>query len=145
MENLENDFNPIGTEVAIDEQASKGQRVLAFLIDAIAVSVVGGLIGGILGNNNGAISSLISIGYFLTRDALPFLDGQSLGKKVLNLRAIDANTGEALTGNWATSAIRNISVVVPILNFIEMFVLLFGKDGNRLGDGWAKTTVVVTK
>ena len=84
---------------------------------------------------------LVTIAYFITRDALPFLDGQSIGKKALKLRAVDANTMAPLTNNWAASAVRNVVLYIPFFVFVELFVLISNKT-QRLGDQWAKTKVI---
>ncbi|MFU8780996.1 MAG: RDD family protein [Kiritimatiellia bacterium] len=121
-------------ETAVAQQdASMGNRIAAVLIDGLIagacaiVPIVGGLVG---------------MAYFLTRDALPFLDGQSLGKKALKLRAVDATTGQPLTNNWGPCIIRNIVLYIPFFFIVELIVLSNNKDGQRLGDQWAKTRVV---
>lgn len=112
--------------------ASVGNRVLAMLIDMI-IGMVVSLVP--------VIGWIVSIAYFITRDALPFLDGQSIGKKALKLRAVDANTGAPLTNNWGASAIRNVVLYIPFFVFVELFVLISNKT-QRLGDQWAKTKVI---
>ena len=88
-----------------------------------------------------------SAGYLLLRDSLPFLDGQSIGKKAINLRAVTED-GKSLSGNWNAGLIRNIPMVIPIFPLVELIVLLVNKDKpgglRRLGDQWAKTKVVTT-
>ena len=79
--------------------------------------------------------------YMLTRDALPFLDGQSIGKKLVGIRAVDRN-GAALTNNWEPALIRNVVLFIPLFPFVELLVLLTNKDILRLGDQWAHTRVV---
>ncbi len=112
--------------------ASVGNRVVAMLIDMI-IGMVVSLVP--------VIGWVATIAYFITRDALPFLDGQSIGKKVMKLRAVDANTGAPLTNNWGASAIRNVVLYIPFFVFVELFVLISNKE-QRLGDQWAKTKVV---
>lgn len=112
--------------------ASVGNRILAMLIDMI-VGMVVSLVP--------VIGWVVTVAYFITRDALPFLDGQSIGKKALKLRAVDANTGAPLTNNWGASAIRNVVLYIPFFVFVELFVLISNKQ-QRLGDQWAKTKVV---
>ena len=94
----------------------------------------------------GFFSWPIYLGYLLTRDALPFLDGQSLGKKLMKLRAVTLD-GKSLSGNWQASIVRNISVAVGPLALVEAFILWQKSDKNqpliRLGDEWAKTKVIV--
>ena len=84
--------------------------------------------------------------YMLTRDSLPFLDGQSLGKKALGIRAVTAN-GASLAGNWNPGLLRNVLLLVPFFPLVEL-IILFTKKGSpeglvRLGDQIAKTKVVV--
>jgi uncharacterized RDD family membrane protein YckC len=92
------------------------------------------------------LGMLVAVAYMLTRDSLPFLNGQSIGKKAMKLKAVDL-AGNSLAGNWQTGAIRNISLVIPFVPFVELFVLLTREDGpnrgRRLGDEWAKTRVIV--
>jgi len=114
--------------------ASLGNRILAVLIDGLIASacyiipVVGALVG---------------LAYILTRDALPFLEGQSIGKKAMKLRAVSAETGKPLTNDWGPSVIRNVVLYIPFFAIVELIVLSNNKDGQRLGDQWAKTKVVV--
>ncbi len=115
------------------KDASLGNRIVAVLIDGILASAVWivPIVGWIIG-----------VAYFLTRDALPFLDGQSIGKKAMKLRAVDATTGKPLTNQWGPSVIRNIVLYIPFFFIVELIVLANNKDGQRLGDQWAKTRVV---
>ncbi len=88
-------------------------------------------------------------GYMITRDALPFLGGQSVGKKAMKIKVVTLD-GKALTGNWEASLIRNAILLIPFVGpVIELFVLLSrdsGPDrGKRLGDEWGKTKVVVAE
>jgi uncharacterized RDD family membrane protein YckC len=125
--------------------ATKGKRVGAYLIDIILASIVGGIIGSFLGSQTMAgqgLSWLISTIYMVLRDALPFTDGMSIGKKVLKIRAVHED-GTHLTNDWAASFTRNILFLIPGLGpLIEIIVFLVNAEGKRLGDGWAKTVVV---
>ena len=122
-------------------EATLGQRIGAFLIDAVvvfAISLVLGKISGTLGFAAGSA-------YWVLRDSLPFLDGQSIGKKALKIRAVTED-GASLSGNWNPGVIRNIALVIPFFALVELIVLIIaqGKPGGllRLGDQWAKTKVV---
>lgn len=94
-------------------------------------------------------SSLISwaayLGYWLTRDSLPFLNGQSIGKKAMKIRAVTLD-GRSLSGNWEAGAIRNAPLCIPIFGLVELIVLLTRENtadrGRRLGDEWGKTKVI---
>ena len=92
---------------------------------------------------------LLGYAYLILRDALPFLGGQSVGKKAMKIRAVTLD-GRSLTGNWEASLIRNAILLLPFVGaVIELFVLLSrdsGPDrGRRLGDEWGKTKVVVAE
>lgn len=121
-------------------------RLIAALIDvAVATGLNIGLVM-ILPGFASSLGWLAAIGYVLTRDALPFLEGQSIGKKAMKLRAVTLD-GQSLTGKWETSVIRNISMVIPIMPLVELYILLTREEkadrGRRLGDEWAKTKVIV--
>ncbi|MGJ8633411.1 MAG: RDD family protein [Luteolibacter sp.] len=128
---------------ATGNPASIGQRIAATLIDiivAIALSYVAGKISG-------GLAYLVSSAYLLTRDSLPFLDGQSIGKKALNLQAVSVS-GKTLSGDWKSGILRNVLLAVPFGGLVELIVLIANKDKPggpyRLGDDWAKTKVVTT-
>jgi uncharacterized RDD family membrane protein YckC len=131
MENMENEFT--SSSVGTEQLASAGQRIGAYLIDAVLMTVVG-LVP--------IIGMLVVIAYAITRDSLPFLDGQSVGKKLLKLRAVTED-GESLSGNWGPGIIRNIVLLIPFFGIVELIVLLTNKDLRRLGDQWGKTKVIV--
>lgn len=89
------------------------------------------------------IGFLVGVAYMLTRDALPFLDGQSVGKKVMKLRAVSSETNAPLTNNWGASVVRNVVLYIPFFAIVELVVLSNSPENRRLGDQWAKTKVIV--
>ena len=122
------------------------KRFLAAFIDT-AVCVVLALVLSVLPALGGVLAFLATAGYLLTRDSLPFLNGQSVGKKVIGLMTLTAD-GQPLTGNWQAGLIRNAILVIPCAGpVIELVVLLTREDkaqrGCRLGDEWASTKVVI--
>ena len=139
-----NPINPgsdlVTPEAKIDSEATLGQRCGAYLIDAlIAIGLT------LVTSKAGSISNIIGMAYILTKDALPFLDGQSIGKKALGLKAVTQD-GESLSGNWSPGLIRNAVLLIPFFPLVELIVLLTKKDAPegllRLGDQWAKTKVL---
>lgn len=116
-------------------KADNGSRILAYLIDVIMMGLMS------LVPIAGFIAAIV---YGLTRDSLPFLEGQSIGKKAMNIRAVTED-GQVLTGNWGPGIIRNIVLWIPFFPLVELIVLLTNEKGLRLGDQWAKTMVVSTK
>jgi uncharacterized RDD family membrane protein YckC len=114
------------------ELASAGDRFVAALIDGILISVTYII---------PFIGWLIGLAYQLTKDALPFLDGQSLGKKVMKLRVLDSDTHEPITEKYDKAVIRAVSLIIPIFGIVDAFMVLTD-ERLRFGDKWAKTYVV---
>lgn len=81
--------------------------------------------------------------YHLTRDSLPFLNGQSFGKKLMRLKVVRIPELLPLTGSPEKSVIRGVVFLIPLLNLIDIWHLL--TKGQRLADKWAETTVIVYK
>lgn len=118
------------------QEASLGQRIGATLIDSaicIPISFI-----PILG-------FIVCLAYISLRDCLPFLDGQSIGKKALKIRAV-TESGQSLSGNYSEGLIRNVVLLIPLFAIVEL-IILCTKNGKpeglrRLGDEWAKTRVI---
>lgn len=127
--------------------ASFNSRVSAAVIDlvvAFALSLTLTLLLPFLA----PFAWLPAVGYLIVRDSLPFLGGQSVGKKAMSIKVVDSEGG-SISGNWQTSVIRNLILVIPPLALVELYVLLNREDksgrGIRLGDEWAKTKVIVAE
>lgn len=130
MEILDQPSSPTETRVASD-----GNRIIAYIID----SLISGALWFVP-----FVGWIAGIAYILTRDGLPFLDGQSVGKKAMNIRAVTAD-GQPLTNNWGPAIIRNIVLFIPLFPLIELIVMLTNPNKLRLGDQWAKTKVISTQ
>ncbi len=96
---------------------------------------------GLFTSNIGNLSILIFLGYYLLKDALPGLQGQSFGKKAMNIKVIDVNTNQSLEGKYARAILREIVTLIPLLNFIDA-IFIFGPTSQRLGDKFAETKVI---
>jgi uncharacterized RDD family membrane protein YckC len=121
-------------------------RAAAMAIDGVvAIGVVIGL-NLLLPEFAHKLSWLIGAAYVVTRDSLPFLGGQSVGKKAMNLRTVTLE-GKPLTGNWEPSLIRGGVLIIPFFQLLELWILLTREEtaarGRRLGDEWAKTKVII--
>jgi uncharacterized RDD family membrane protein YckC len=121
-------------------------RMIAAIIDILISAGLYLAVIMVLPGFLGRSALLIGMAYFATRDSLPFLGGQSVGKKAMQLRAVTLE-GQPLTGNWQLGLIRSGVLLIPLFGLVELFVLLTreGKpeQGRRLGDEWAKTKVIV--
>lgn len=119
------------------------KRGLGLLIDFLIAGFIGGFLGLITGSD---LLQYVALGVvMLLRESVPFLDGQSVGKKVMKIRAVKED-GASLSGDWVTGAIRNLLFFSPVTAVIECFIML-SRSGNveagkRLGDDWAKTKVI---
>ena len=132
-----------GEAASAGGRASFNPRAVAAVID----SLVGlGVTIGCIWILPDWIGQLAGLTYFVTRDSLPFLGGQSVGKKAMNLKATTLE-GASLVGNWSAALIRNGILLIPFFALVEIYILLTRENGpdrgRRLGDEWAKTRVVV--
>ena len=127
-------------------------RVIAAVIDCvlafglqIATWIV---LPGFFGASLPWLVGLVGLAYLVTRDSLPFLGGQSVGKKAMHLKAVTLDD-QSLAGNWGPGLIRNGVLAIPLFVLVELFILISREDkpehGRRLGDEWAKTKVIVVK
>lgn len=130
---------PMGKRV----EADLVKRFLGGVIDFIVAGIVASIVGSITGFN--MLQHLAWAVVMLTRDSLPMLEGQSVGKKVMKTKAVKVD-GSALTGDWMTGATRNILLAIPLVGIVEVFIIVkrSGKLGSglRFGDDWAKTKVI---
>ena len=154
------------------QKADVAKRIIAMLIDCVLVFVLSLISFGFgfipfLGRIIGLVVTLCGIAYMASRDALPIkdLDGASIGKKLVGLKAVNRN-GQNIT--WEQSAKRNlpfflpslIALVfsfIPVLNvviafgvgllgllivIVELLKVVSDKDGLRIGDLFAETRVI---
>jgi len=110
------------------------ERMMAFFIDCV-ISFGLGMFPKI-----GWIFGLI---YFLLKDSLYFNKGQSFGKQIMKIRVVCTSTNESLINYPQKSIIRNLILLIPFLNLVEIYFFLFRT--KRLGDIWSETSVVSNK
>ncbi len=136
--------------IAIDFQlAGLFQRIGAFLIDSLVIAAFYLLVYLVIGSAEvnpptwfWVIIGLISYLYFLVSEA--FFNGQTIGKRALDIRVLKLD-GSAPT----LSAYLLRWIMVPIdygmYGSVAMILVIFTKNGQRLGDLLAGTTVVKIK
>ncbi len=133
-------------ETDVEELAGINPRVVAAVIDFLVMAGIWLVLDIFL---PGSLAWLAGAAYFLCRDALPFLGGQSVGKKAMKIRAVTRDGSEPLTGNWAASIVRNVTLLILPFGIVELVMVLQREDsqdhGRRFGDDWAKTKVIVVK
>lgn len=152
--------NPDNTDIptgGVMPKADLTKRFLAALIDGALGFVVSMVpfIGG-----------LVAAAYFLCRDglALEFMDGRSIGKKVMKLRPVrlDGQPMDLMASamrNWmfALGGVVTMLLFIPILGWllmipvafaglalgiVEIFLVLTDPQGRRLGDKIAGSQVI---
>ena len=165
------DTAPVETGATSPGKADLGKRFVAILIDGVIANVLAFVLGiGGLGILYG-IGLLIAAGYILLRDglALDFMNGRSIGKKVMKLQLIrldggtmDINT--SIRRNWplvlgflifglmnltggmnmllVAGALFFIGWIVSLLGIVEAILVLTDAEGRRIGDKFAGTMVV---
>ncbi len=123
-------------------------RIIAALIDVVVAAGLQMAALWILPGFAARIAWFVGMAYLITRDSLPFLGGQSVGKKAMKLKVVTLDD-KSLSGNWEPALIRNGVLIIPFFALIELFILLTREDkperGRRLGDEWAKTKVIVVE
>jgi uncharacterized RDD family membrane protein YckC len=120
------------------ELAPIGTRFLAIFIDGIIIGIIGGIlfsVGGSTGGGASFVVGLIYYWYFWTRQ-----DGQSVGKKLMNIKVIKTD-GTALSDSDAI--VRYIGYVVGGAIFALGFIwALFDSKQQGWHDKIAQTYVV---
>jgi uncharacterized RDD family membrane protein YckC len=139
-----------GSQSDDDQAAAAGippfnTRAIALLIDVVVVIGINITLAMLLPHFARSLVWLTGAAYMILRDSLPFLGGQSVGKKAMKIKVVTLDD-KPITGNWEAAVIRNLILVIPPLGLIELFILLTREDkpdrGRRLGDEWAKTKVI---
>jgi len=133
-------------------KADISKRVIAFFID-IAVYVVIWVLLFFWLRLGDYLTGLVAGLYIVFRDGL--FNGQSIGKKLMQLRVVSLNSGES--SDFTVSARRNIILYVPsifrfapflggILGLLivafELYFIFTDSFGRRWGDRFAETQVV---
>jgi len=133
------------------EAAGVGERLMAYLFDLaikIGYLIFCGYIFGAFNNMDEwsqiGINTLLSlpvIFYTLTLESL--LEGQTLGKKVLNIRVVKIDGYQASISDYLVRWFFRI-VDFSMLG-LGFFVIIFSKRSQRIGDMAAGTSVISLK
>ena len=141
---------PIMASVPQPDSSILGRRFIAQLIDSLCSIplAVPAMIPGV-----GMLFTPLYVLYWISHDA--FFGGQSIGKRVMNIRVVNV---DGSTFVWQNSAKRNIlylimlAVAIPMagpaiatpvygaINFLDIILILTTQ--KRIGDNFAKTLVV---
>jgi uncharacterized RDD family membrane protein YckC len=129
----------------MDSSQTKLLRIAAFLVDALSISIVlvlpaSAVSYGMTWASTPKMIQLVwwaALGVLIV--AMLFRDGfrgRSMGKHLLGLRLLTPK-GEGC--GYIRSVVRNIPLIVPVWNLLEVMLVLAGKA--RTGDRIARTSV----
>jgi len=140
--------------------AGPGERVLAYLIDAVVFlayylvvyEVIFPATGltDYLSNADGwsvravnGIAWLPMLFYALLFET--FMDGQTIGKKLLKIKVIKIDGYQAAFGDYLVRWMFRIGEVTGFMGIIGLIAMIINKDDRRLGDIVAGTAVISLK
>ncbi len=81
----------------------------------------------------------VAVFYFLVRDA----GGASIGKRIMGLRVVKYNDFNRPAGLFH-SIVRNLTLLVPLVNILEVVYVFSDAKGRRMGDRAAGTVLTET-
>ena len=122
-------------------RASFGLRLVAAIIDGVILFVVGIVLSIIGGSGGQGLGTLLSLAYFTYLEGSA--SGQTIGKRAMNIRVVDFNSGTTI--GYGRAAIRWIfrlvSGFVCLLGYLWM---LWDKEKQTWHDKVAGSVVVPT-
>jgi uncharacterized RDD family membrane protein YckC len=123
-------------------RASFGIRLVAAIIDGILLGIIGFVVRVILGDLLGsAINLLLGLAYYAYLEGSP--SGQTVGKKVMNIRVIDfAGGGPIGPGRALLRYVGRILSAIPC--GLGYFWMLWDSEKQTWHDKIATTVVVPT-
>jgi uncharacterized RDD family membrane protein YckC len=123
------------------EYANWGQRVGAYLIDAIPPGIVVFMLARV-SVTLGIIGWLLSIGWLIyNRWYLGGVNGQSVGKLALSLRLVSDETGEPI--GMLMAFVRDVCHIVDsIICYVGFLFPLWDAKRQTLADKIVKTVVI---
>ena len=121
-------------------RASFGRRLVALLVDAILLGIVGAIVRAIFGQSGGsAISVAVGLVYFGYLEGSG--SGQTVGKRMLGIRVIDFSTGGPI--GFGRGLLRYVGrIASTIVCLLGYFWMLWDKEKQTWHDKIATTVVV---
>jgi uncharacterized RDD family membrane protein YckC len=123
-------------------RASFGIRFLAALIDGVLVGAGGAILSVILGSSAGqGLGTLVGLGYFVYLEGSP--SGQTVGKRVMNIRVIDAENGGPI--GYGRALLRYVARILSAIPCgLGYFWMLWDKNKQTWHDKITTNVVVPT-
>ena len=121
-------------------RSSFGRRLVAYLIDAILIGVIYGVVAAVFDTAVGSLAGfLVGIAYFAYFEGGP--RGQTLGKMALGIRVVDFNTGGPI--GYGRGVVRYLArILSAIVCFLGYLWMLWDKEKQCWHDKIATTVVV---
>ncbi|HEX3075106.1 MAG TPA: RDD family protein [Ignavibacteriales bacterium] len=149
-------FGQLSMEGYVYPKASLGSRFWAWFIDglceaALSIPAIVFMVssidseghdkpGGIFLFMLGLLLLIIPMTYGFIKDGLG--DGQSWGKRSSDLMVVNMETN--MPCSKGKSALRNLFMNLPYINFVEYIMVFVNKNGQRIGDMVSRTQVIET-
>jgi len=131
--------------------AGIGPRLLAYIIDSIIFiaffSLIAGLLSQIIGINMGIWIMYTLLGIYVFYDLVceTWLDGQSIGKRILKIKVIRVDGGHPSLGDYIMRWMFRLIDITITAGGLALLLIAFSKKHQRLGDIAAGTTVISLK
>ena len=122
-------------------RASFGQRLVAAIVDSILLGIVQTVLVALFDNAGSVISFAIAVGYYIYLEGSP--SGQTVGKKVLNIRVVDFNSGGPI--GYGPAAIRYFARILSAIACLVGYLwMLWDKERQTWHDKLSNSVVVPT-
>jgi uncharacterized RDD family membrane protein YckC len=127
------------TEGPSGPRASFWRRLGAALVDGIILALSFSLLLGVLKTAGYAVSVAFGVAYFVFCEGGP--SGQTLGKRALGIRVIDAGTGEAI--GYGRAFVRYLGRIVSgFVVYLGYLWMLWDREKQCWHDKLARDVVV---
>ncbi len=123
-------------------RASFGARFGAALIDGLMLAVLSFLLGAAIGPSAGqGLGTLLGLAYFVYLEGST--SGQTVGKKLLNIRVVDAESGGPI--GYGRALLRYVARIVSAIPcLLGYFWMLWDKNKQTWHDKISTNVVVPT-
>lgn len=122
-------------------RASFGQRFVAWLIDFVIILVVQGVLFGVLKAAGSGLGSLAGLAYIVYFEGSP--SGQTVGKRAMNIRIVDADNGGPI--GYGRAFVRWIGKIISGLPCaLGYFWMLWDPNKQTWHDKMSNSVVVPT-
>jgi uncharacterized RDD family membrane protein YckC len=133
------------------ELASLGERMVAYLVDGAIIagyylSVVLILIGSqVMNRNEWLIFALLLPVFFYDLASEVFMNGQSVGKKVMNIKVISLSGESASVAQYLIRWLFRLVDFTLTFNLCALISIAVSERHQRVGDMVAGTTLIKTR